>query len=275
MSKTNSKPIIGVTGPDKGGTVAWWFTKLSLALQGAKAVRIRPSRPVPGVPLDGLVIGGGADINPLRYGQKLGGGEGFETGETVKPFLRRFFIRLFSFLFYPFLWLMRKLFSAKRSDIDEKRDELEFELLHKAVRDELPVLGICRGAQLINVLYDGTLHQEIAGFYGEVPRIHSVWPRKKVKLNERSALSDIVDTDALKVNALHHQAVDQVGEPLLVAAREENGIIQAIEHPYHPFLIGVQWHPEYMPQIPVQRKIFSRFVEACTRRSDRSKRSNR
>ncbi len=76
-------------------------------------------------------------------------------------------------------------------------------------------------------------------------------------------LHDILTFNKVWVNALHHQAVDELGEGLAVVAKEENGIIQAIEHIERDFILGVQWHPEYMPQIPAQRRIFKRLVASA------------
>lgn len=258
MSKR--KPVIGVTGPDRGGTAAWLFTCFAVWLQGGRALRIKPSRPKLQTELDGLILGGGADINPKRYGQSLL--EGLPGKHRPKPSgLRQWFFRIIAFLFYPFLFFLRKLFSTKSPASSYARDELEFALLEKAVQRGIPILGICRGAQLINVYLGGTLHQDIDTFYREVPKIKTIWPEKKVEIKNGSRLEAAMGVSAAWVNALHHQAVDQVGKSLYIVAREEAGIAQAIEDPEHPFLIGVQWHPEYMPQISIQRAIFKMLVD--------------
>ena len=256
----NSKrPKIGVTGPDKGGTAAWWFTWFAVFIQGGKAVRIRPKDSTGSTGIDGLILGGGADINPARYGQSL---MESPVGKGPKPNgLYQWFIRLISIIFYPFLFLIRKLFATKSSAVDTKRDELEFGLLESALEKGIPILGICRGSQLINVQFGGNLHQDIGNYYGEIPQVFSVWPKKKVELKEGSKLREIMDTGKIWVNALHHQAVNEKGSKLEVVAKEETGLAQAIEHTSSDFLVGVQWHPEYMPQIPEQRAIFKTLVE--------------
>lgn len=260
MSKQS--PIIGITGPDRGGTAAWWFTRLAVWLQGGKPIRIRPSNPHNGIKLDGLILGGGADINPERYGQTLS--EGLPGGKRPKPSgLRQWLIRIFSYLFYPFLFLIRKIFSTKSPTLDKARDQLEIKMLNDALNRDIPILGICRGAQLINVHFGGTLHQDIDTFYREVPRVNTIWPEKEVAIKKGSRLETILKCSQTWVNALHHQAVDSLGNPLVISARENTGIVQAIEHPTKPFLIGVQWHPEYMPQVPRQRAIFKVFIETA------------
>lgn len=252
------KPIIGITGPDKGGTAAWWFTKYAVLLQGGKPVRITPSKPSLDEELDGLILGGGADIDPGRYGESFAENP-FKMGPKPSS-LYQVFINILSFLFYPFLFLIRKLLSTKSSAVDPERDRLEFEILQKAVKNSIPILGICRGSQLINVHLGGNLHQDIENFYSEVPRVYSVWPKKKVRIEPDSKLGQIIRKDNIWVNALHNQAVDNEGSGLRVVAREETDLPQAIEHISYPFMLGVQWHPEYMPQVEHQRAIFDALI---------------
>lgn len=254
-----TRPNIGVTGPVRGGTAAWLFTRFAVWLQGGKAIRITPERPLQDPQkLDGLVLGGGADIDPRQYGRLMQEGR-----ETDTPDVSRFGLvvnRIFALFFYPILFLARKLFAAHSPSVDRSRDKMELTLLENAIADRLPVLGICRGAQLINVKLGGTLHQDIRGFYGEIPHINSVWPRKEIVIDSESRLAGILESSRIVVNALHRQAVETLGEPLEAVAREENGIIQAIELPDYPYLIGVQWHPEYMPQFRSQRRIFEALI---------------
>lgn len=250
---------IGVTGPDEGGTAAWWFTRFALFLHGARAIRIRPKDGIPSEDIHGLVIGGGADINPQRYGGTEI--EDLFSKDQELSGVRQFFIRLATIFFFPLIYFVRKLFSTSSSGIDNDRDELEFELLSQALDKGIPVLGICRGAQLLNIYLGGTLHNDISNFYSEVPRVTSVWPKKKIEIDNQSVLFDILDHRHVWVNAMHHQAVKTLGKGLRIVAREENGIVQAIEHSDRSFVLGVQWHPEYLPQIPIQRRIFKELVE--------------
>ncbi len=256
MSK---RPNIGVTGPDKGGRAAWWFSWFAVTIQGGRPIHIRPKEGIPEADIHGLIIGGGADINPQRYG----GSEVrdlFSEDQKVRG-IRQFFVRIATILFFPFIYLIRKLFSTSSAGIDNARDELEFELIKRAVDKGIPILGICRGAQLLNIHFGGTLHQDIKNYYTEVPRVNSVWPKKKVQIKKQSRLFNILNFQKVWVNAMHHQAVDNLGKQLTVVAREENGIVQAVEHKERDFILGVQWHPEYMPQIPPQRRIFKALVE--------------
>jgi len=256
---SRERPNIGITGPDKGGTAAWWFTWFAVAIHGGRPIHIQPKEGIPEADIHGLIIGGGADINPRRYGgseiEDL-----FAKDEKISG-LRQFFLRLATILFFPVIYLIRKLFSTSAAGIDNARDELEFNLLHRAIEKGIPILGICRGAQLINIHFGGTLHQDIENYYTEVPKVNSVWPKKKVQIDPESTLFEILDFDTVWVNAMHHQAVDELGEDIIITAREETGIVQAIEHTERSFVIGVQWHPEYLPQIPSQRKLFESLVE--------------
>lgn len=259
------KPVIGVTGPERGGYAAWWFIRHAVRRAGGRALRITPNRPAAVGNLDGLIIGGGADIDPRHYMNEVretlsetrqGKASGFSLG---------------SLLFYPFLILIRTLFStrAERLSMGRRRDELEMDLVGRAIQRHLPVLGICRGAQLINVQRGGSLHAEIREYYTETPHITTVLPRKQVTLDPESRLAGILGVAECRVNALHHQAVRELGKALRVAAREDNEIIQAIEHESLPFLIGVQWHPEYLVTEEVQKRLFRALVDAARKTVNR------
>jgi putative glutamine amidotransferase len=259
---TSLRPKIGVTGPDSGGFGAWFFTSLSLELAGAKPVRVTPNNQVSMKHLDGLIIGGGADIEPSRYGKEL-----LQEIDDQKKTLfgKTVFQRLFTLLLFPVILIIRILLSTQHAAIDKKRDDLEFELLAEALQQNKPVLGICRGMQLINIHQGGNLHQNIDGFYGEREPISTLLPKKNVRLANDSLLAEIIGEQRTQVNALHSQAVDKPGQGLRVVATEfPNNITQAIEHETHPFLIGVQWHPEYLIQLPEQRAIFKRLVKCAT-----------
>jgi putative glutamine amidotransferase len=112
---------------------------------------------------------------------------------------------------------------------------------------------------------NGALHQDIRGYYVETPQVSSIFPKKRVVIKPGSRLEQILKTSVCNVNALHNQAIDKPGEKVELTAREKNtDIIQALEHPYYRFAIGVQWHPEYLIQIKRQRNIFKRLVEEAS-----------
>jgi putative glutamine amidotransferase len=172
--------------------------------------------------LDGLVIGGGDDIGAEIYGGQ------------VMPDIR----------------------------IDPERDKLELKLLDTALPAGVPILGICRGSQMINVALGGTLHTDIHAVYMEAPRMRTVLPRKTVRIEENSRLHRITGCNPCRVNALHHQSVDRVGRDLRVVARDEVGIVQAIEGTGPNFLLGVQWHPELLVFSSPQQRLFAALVAA-------------
>src|SRR5690606_31610424 len=143
------------TGPGQGGWAAWFFTRLSLFISGARALRITPENPVEPEKIDGLIIGGGSDINPERY---LPDREQLAEWNEDAPESR---LPWYTWIILPLIFFFRKIMSKKyRTGIDKNRDELEFDLLGECVRREIPVLGICRGAQLINIYFGGTLFQD-------------------------------------------------------------------------------------------------------------------
>jgi putative glutamine amidotransferase len=255
------RPVIGVTGPDRGGFVPWFFTALALYRAGARPRRIVPSRPIP-EGLDGLVVGGGTDIDPKLYGRKA----------TVAPSRRLERRHERMGLLRRLATLPRRLFKVVTRTgalaVDRPRDHLEITLLADAFANRRPVLGICRGAQLINVFFGGDLHQDLRAADLAPSRYDTILPRRPVRIAEGSRLKDWLGTTALRVNSLHNQAVRALGDGLRVAARDHDGIVQAIEHRRRPFFLGVQWHPEYLPQLRIQAKLFRGLVRQALRPVD-------
>ncbi len=261
------KPVVGITGPNRGGVIAWFFTQRAVRKAGGKPIRITPANPCSIDLLDALIVGGGADLDPTLYGKTKT--DLFPDIKDEEKTVRGKLIFLVSLIFYPFLYLLRKAFSLKSATlIDKARDQLEYKLLDDAFRKNIPILGICRGGQLLNVYFGGTLHQHLKGFYGETPQIRTFLPKKKIEITAGSRLSKILNLRSCKVNALHHQAIKTVGEGCKAVARETNGIIQAIEYSRHPFTFGVQWHPEYLPQRRTQRALFEALVKEAHKESE-------
>lgn len=259
------RPLIIVTGPDKGGYVAWFFTRLSIWMAGGRAKRVRPKswrRISKHLKFDGLVLGGGADVDPKRYGETLLHSLEEEVHSTPTISFRRFAALFKAVLVY----ILRFIFSWKHSGfLDKARDDVELALLDHAIEEGIPVLGICRGCQLINVYYRGNLHQTIKDFYVEYPQYRSVLPKKLIHIEEDSRLRGIINQEQCIVNALHNQAVNMLSPALRVAAREGNGIVQAIESMNSStHLLGVQWHPEYLVQKREQRAIFRWLIEQAS-----------
>lgn len=220
------RPLIGVTGPAGRGFALWAFAALSLQLQGARARRIVPPfDPAQLEGLDGLLIGGGDDVGAALYG-----------GEV-------------------------------RADVrlDPERDQLELEALSLFWARDCPVLGICRGSQIMNVFRGGNLHKDVRVSYDILKHPRTPLPLKRIRIVEGTDLGRALKLDEVKVNALHTQAVDRLGEGLRVAARDRHGMVQAVEESGPRFRIGVQWHPELLFYKLPHRRLFRAFVEAARR----------
>lgn len=208
--------------------------------------------------LDGLLLPGGGDIAPERY------------HEPRHP---------------------------KTKYVNEERDEFEISLFNEAIEKDIPVFGICRGIQIMNVALGGSLYQDIDDKYPRPACKHDGKPDDdwhEIEIESGSKLMDIVEESTDKVNSAHHQAIkeigkslvntahkqaiDDIGEGLVVTARSEDGIIEAIEA--KPFVIGLQYHPERMwidKTLPLcQReflehatKLFEAFINAATERREK------
>ncbi len=271
------QPVIWITGPDKGGTAAWLAAKFAIQRSGGKPVRITPSnfekvrRKSPVDIPHGLIIGGGADIDPGRYEDLLMDLKNIRTTPDENEPRGERWITL---LLMPLIGLLRKVFSAGSITVDFNRDDLEWRLLKHAIDAGLPVLGICRGAQLINVYHGGTLYRDLSSFYEVEPNIMTIYPRKQVRLEEGSRLRTIISSEYIRVNSLHKQAVRQAGKGIRVVGKERGGVIQAIEHHESTFMIGVQWHPEYLPQMASQRRLFDELLRCAILYRDTDGRRN-
>jgi putative glutamine amidotransferase len=189
--------------------------------------------------LDGLLLTGGGDVAPAKY------------GELPHPTIE---------------------------DAEPGRDDFELALVSMARKRRLPILAICRGAQVLNVAYGGTLVQDIPSQVpGALPHklevpphqafelAHEIWLDKDTILSKlmRERLSD---ADACEVNSRHHQAVRQIAPGLIVSATAPDGVIEAIEDPAARFCLGVQWHPENFWRTGEFRPLFEGLLEATARK---------
>jgi len=207
----------------------------ALAVAGARPGEIRMvsasgDGPVSGGDFDGILFTGGEDVDPELYGERIKYG-------NVK--------------------------------INRARDDFERALLDAGVESRLPVLGICRGIQLINVRFGGTLYQDLKSDTAleldhKQPGSRSE-PSHSVTVTEPDSLLHGIFTGLCRVNSLHHQAIKRLGRGLKVTAHSEDGLVEAVELAGgYPFFLAVQWHPEEMfSECPEQLKIFEQFVARC------------
>lgn len=182
--------------------------------------------------LDAVLLPGGSDIDPCHF------------GEEVLP---------------------------ENGWIEPGRDRLELAVARLALGEGIPVLGICRGAQVLNVGAGGDLYQDIhtqtTSRLQHSQQAPDWYPTHRIEVASGSRLAGILDVPHLRVNTFHHQAVRRVAANLVAVAHSDDGLVEAIEAPAHPFALGVQWHPELMAaRNPRQQKIFDAFVHAASKR---------
>ncbi|RNL51325.1 gamma-glutamyl-gamma-aminobutyrate hydrolase family protein [Pedobacter jejuensis] len=181
----------------------------------------------------GIVLTGGEDVHPRFYNKSE---------------------------YYPYCY---------ENDIDELRDEFEFKVLTYTEKNKIPLLGICRGMQVGNVFFGGTLIPDIPA-WGKFD--HSKMPDKsdryhEIIVNPSSWLNTIVNTDKGLVNSNHHQSTDKTGKDLVVSAMSPDGVTEAMER-LNPngksFLLFVQWHPERLKdqQSPFSKNLYEAFINA-------------
>jgi putative glutamine amidotransferase len=193
---------------------------------GMEPLAVHVGDPMPADGFAGLLLTGGTDVNPQRYGAVA-------RPETDEP--------------------------------DDERDRVELEQIHAAIERNLPILGICRGLQILNVYHGGTLIQHIEGTAKHDPEKddHS-GAAHEVQFEVGSRLAEIAGAPHWGVNSRHHQAVEKLGFGLRISARDtEDGTVEGLEQPGKRFLLAVQWHPEdQIIQHPEHLRLFQSFAAA-------------
>lgn len=155
-------------------------------------------------------------------------------------------------------------------EVDDNRDFTEISLMRVAVNEGKPVLGICRGAQVMNVALGGTLYTHIYdqlqgaldhAYPGDLRRtlVHPV------NVEETSLSAEIFGETLLNVNSLHHQGLKDIAPGLRVAGHAPDGLVEVVEIPDHPYAVAVQWHPEWLTDQPAMQRLFKSFVDASGR----------
>jgi putative glutamine amidotransferase len=249
QARPSRPPLIAITadfsGPEQAGLKTDQEPTFSLASRYCDAIQNAGGLPII-IPhsqsrtqirhimqrVDGLLIsGGGFDIDPSYYGEQ------------------------------PITQLGK---------IKAQRTFTEMESIALGLQRDLPMLGICGGAQAINVALGGSLYQDIAT---QLPKAREHQQRARnhsdghaVKLLPGTLLQKIFNRGTMKVNTTHHQAIRDPGKGLVINATASDGIVEGIESTKHSFVLGVQWHPEVLAQrSPAHRKIFSSFIAICKR----------
>ena len=243
------KPIIGITptpmddtqehGSFHRYTIANTYTEAVEAAGGVPIVIPPQSGNISDIldTIDGLILSGGGDIDPARYGD----------AET----------------------------HAKTGGLHDGRDDLELALARAAVERDLPTLCICRGIQVLNVALGGTLYQDVADqFSAEIShrqqdkKIAKEEPGHEVTVQPDSLMARTYESATVSVNSFHHQSLRDVAPELRVNAVAPDGTIEGVEHPGKTWILGVQWHPEMMFKAHDEHlKPFAALVEQSAKRT--------
>lgn len=169
----------------------------------------------------------------------------------------------------PMLWGERSM--SRLPPVSPRRDAFDIAVAEYALKEtNKPVLGVCRGEQIMNYVMGGTMHVDLedAGkLFHSMQFIPLTDPAHYVTVEEGTLVADIIGAGKVGVNSYHHQAANEPGAPFVVSARSvPDDVVEAIEFPGERFVLGLQWHPEAMPDNEVQQKIFRRFVEAAKKK---------
>jgi putative glutamine amidotransferase len=148
------------------------------------------------------------------------------------------------------------------------RDSTELALMRDAVEQGKPLLGICRGAQVMNVALGGTLYTHI---YDQLPNaLDHAYPGDlrrtlvhPVHVDESSHAAEIFGETLLHVNSLHHQGLKDIAPGLRVTGHAPDGLVESVELPEHPYAVAVQWHPEWLTDQPSMQRLFKSFIDAA------------
>lgn len=232
--KLKKPPVIGITtyGRNKANEFCLQTAYIdAVRSAGGVPILLPPGDEHPDIVLsllDGLILGGGGDIAPALY-----------QGEH-----------------HPQVY-----------SVDHERDAFELTLAKIAIESELPILGICRGLQVLTVAGGGDLIVHVPDLFGREVTHRMEEPNRpaqhEVVLTSDSRLLEMFKLDTVTVTSWHHQAVRSLPDNWRLAAHAPDGVIEAIEHESHPWAVAVQWHPEMSPDDPLQHRLFHQLVEAA------------
>ncbi len=181
--------------------------------------------------LDALILSGGHDVSPLLYGEN------------------------------PLMHL---------GEILPRRDAFDFKLIEYAKKRQIPILGICRGFQILNVYHGGSLYQDLSYIERTIPISHSQSSPTNIKthkitVDKNSKFYDMVQNESVDVNSFHHQALKVVADDFRVVGRADDGTVEVIEGKDYPWLVAVQFHPEMLHAVDgAMQNVFNHLVEAST-----------
>lgn len=236
-SEKSQQPLIGITTAGQSLTGSFYLPGVyvnAVRSSGGLPILLPPGDPAEGAAIlermDGLIFSGGGDIDPTAYNGSL----------------------------HPTIY-----------NVDPERDRFEIALSQLALGTDIPVLGICRGLEVLVVATGGSLVSHLPDEFGEVVvhRAEQALPSEHpVQIAPRSRLATVIGATEANVVSWHHQASSTVPLGWRVTAKAPDGVIEALEHERHPWAIALQWHPELSIKDQAQQRIFQDFVTAAQNR---------
>ncbi|BDR55972.1 gamma-glutamyl-gamma-aminobutyrate hydrolase family protein [Xylocopilactobacillus apis] len=183
--------------------------------------------------IDGLILSGGHDVTPINYHE-----EPLEKLQETSP----------------------------------QRDDFDFTLIKEAMTRKLPILGICRGIQIINTYFGGSLYQDLSYrkelTYRHMQKYSPTEVTHHIEVQQQSQLHDILGKNSLIVNSFHHQILKDLAPNFKAVAHAKDGVIEAIESKDYPYLLGIQWHPEMLheSQPVMNQQVFGSLIKEATKK---------
>lgn len=258
------KPLIAVTASAEYSKTAVKAITKAVESAGGNAIIVTPDSENDWKSVDAFIFSGGADIGDRHFSN--------QRERADNKYKQSLFSKIIENIIYPLNFLFK--LGVGNHPPEDARDRMEIEIAKFAIENSKPILGICRGHQLINLILGGILINNIRPLIKDESLVKTVFPRKKISVESNSKLLSKIlsEHDEIKVNAIHSQAITNIGDGMTLAAIDDQGLIQAAESA-EKNILTVQWHPEYLRYRAGHQAIFYWLINSA--RIQREKHENK